>query len=127
MSENDTLGRNQRRALPAILVSRTIQEAAEKVGLSERTLRRYLADPVFRAALGQAESLAIHEAARRLIQGGGEALDVLEALMKTADSESVRRLAASDWIANILKWQELAIMAARVSELEELTFGDKES
>lgn len=127
MSENDTLGRNQRRAIPAILASRTIQEAAEKIGLSERTVRRYLADPTFRAALGQAENQAIHEAARRLIQGGADALDVLETLMKSAESESVQRLAASDWLNNVLRWAELVTVAARVSELEGQVYGDKES
>jgi hypothetical protein len=45
---------------------------------------------------------------------------VLQDLMLTAESESVRRLAASDWIGNVLKWQELAVMAARVAEMEDI-------
>jgi hypothetical protein len=120
------LSRNQRRAIQALMESRTVAEAAGKVDLSERTLYRYMADSTFRAALGQAESQAIHVAARRLIRGSGTALTVLEVLMLKAESESVRRLAASDWIGNILKWQELAIMASRVAEMEEMVYGDPE-
>lgn len=119
MAAYDSLTRYQRKAIPALLASKTIAEAAAKSGLSERTLYRYLRDDAFRAALGQAEADAINFAARRLIAEGGDALDVLSNLMKGAKSESVKRLAASDWISNILKWQELAILAARVSDLEE--------
>jgi hypothetical protein len=123
MAEFDSLNRNQRRAIPVLLQSRTIAEAAGKLHLSERTLYRYLEDTTFRAALGQAESAAIHNAARRLIRGSGGALDVLQELMLTAESESVRRLAASDWISNTLRWAELATVAARVQEMEDIVNG----
>lgn len=123
MTVYDSLTRNQRRAIPALLASRTIEEAAGKAGLDKRTLYRYLRDEGFRAALGQAEADAINTAARRLIAEGGDALDVLGDLMRHAESESVKRLAASDWISNILRWQELVVLSARVNDLEEKVHG----
>lgn len=123
MSDNVSLSRNQKRAIVALLESRTIAEAAGKVALTERTLYRYLKDPTFQVALNGAETAAIHTAARRLIQGSNSALDVLAELMAGAESESVRRLAASDWIANTLRWAELATVAVRLAELEESVYG----
>ena len=51
MAGTGTLSTNQRRALVALLSHGTIAEAAETAGLGERTVQRYLRDPVFKAEL----------------------------------------------------------------------------
>ena len=63
MATNGTLTRNQRRVIPCLLIYRKVQEAAEAVGLSKRTVLRWLAeDEAFRAELAQAEGRAIDQA-----------------------------------------------------------------
>lgn len=119
MAEYDTLTRNQKKAIPALLQAKTIAEAAAAAGLGERTLYRYLRDDTFRAALARAESDAINTAARRLVAGSAEALDTLHALMTSAERENVRRLAASHWLDSVLRWAELVQLEQRLSALEE--------
>jgi hypothetical protein len=58
------------RAIQSLLTSTSIRQAAERAGLHERTLRRWLADPLFadRLAVAQRES---HDAALGELRGLG--------------------------------------------------------
>jgi len=121
MSEN-VLSRNQRRALAALLESRTITQAAEMCGLTTKTLSRYMEDPIFRAELARHEAELIDEAGRILISGQKSALSTLAHLMQHAEAESTRRLAAGTWLDLCLRWRDLKI-EERISALEEVVYG----
>ena len=122
MSENVGLNRNQKRAIAALLKHRTITAAAAAIGLNDRTIYRYLEDPVFKQALTQAESDLINEAGRRLISGQDAALDALQELISAAEKDSDRRLAAQAWLDFCLRWRELKNIESRLAVLEAVIY-----
>ena len=118
MAQNVSLSSKQRKAIVSLLSQRTIEDAAKSTGISSRTIYRWMVSDVFRNALLEAESQAVDEATRRLIGGKDTALDTLADLMTKAESESVRRQAASDWLAHLIKMRELRNIEKRLTALE---------
>jgi hypothetical protein len=123
MSENDALSSKQRKAIAALLSERTIEAAAQVAGINARTIYRWMDSSDFRQALLEIEIDAIDAAARRLIGGKDAALDTLAELMLNADSESVRKQAACDWLDYLLKLRELRSIEKRLIALEETING----
>jgi phage terminase small subunit len=58
----ENLTPNQQKALAALLATNSIVEAAEQAGLGEKTLRRYLKDPVFAASYREQRMLVLQAA-----------------------------------------------------------------
>jgi len=69
-------------------------EAGRLAGVAERTVYHRLADPAFKARVGELQALLIGEAVGRLVAAAGSAVDQLAELMKTADSDAARVSAA---------------------------------
>ena len=109
---------NQRRAMNALMEHGTITKAAEAARLNPKTLHRYLKDDLFSAELAIREAALLDEAARLLIRGQLTALTVLHDLMKNSKSESVKRLAAKDWLDISMQLRGHK-NEARISALEE--------
>lgn len=84
----DALTRNQKRAIAALLESKSIVDAAAACGLHERTIRRFIADPAFKAALTEAENERIDNATRRLIGLQETALDAFQKVFVRADEQA---------------------------------------
>jgi DNA-directed RNA polymerase specialized sigma24 family protein len=118
MAQIDSLSSKQRKAIVSLLSQRTIEDAAKFSGISSRTIYRWMVSDVFRIALLDAEGQAVDQATRRLIGGKDTALDTLADLMLKAESESVRRQAASDWLAHLIKMRELRNIENRLTALE---------
>jgi len=118
MSQIDGLSSKQRKAIAALLSSRTIEDAAKAIAITSRTIYRWMESNEFRNALLEAEGLAVDVATRRLIGGNDVALDTLADLMVKAESESVRRQAASDWLTHLIKMRELRNIEKRLTALE---------
>lgn len=124
MSAN-VLTSNQKRALAAILASKSLVAASQACGLSEKTLQRYLTDQRFRAALAAAESDVIDQATRRLLALTGLAVDTLDrVLTDPAARDAVTLRAAQMVIDGLLRLRELAI-EKRISELESAVYSGK--
>lgn len=124
MSENVAkLPRNQRRAIAALLESRSIVEAAAACRLNEKTLQRYMADPAFKTALLRAESELLDQTTRRLLAGQEKALTTLENLIDGAEKDSDQRLAAVAWLDLSMKLRDLHDIERRLTDLEERAFG----
>lgn len=81
--------------------------------------------PEFSAALKDAESQLLDAASRVLLIGVNDALETLRALMTSAESEAVKRQAASDWLAKLLQVKELADLEKRVAALEAATYDNQ--
>jgi len=122
MSGKKSLSRNQRKALDALLEHGTITKSAPVCGLSEKTLSRYLKDPLFRSELASKETVTQDETGRVFLRGQLTALSVLLDLMKNGESESTRRLAARDWLDMSLRWRETNL-DQRLSNLERDYYG----
>ena len=118
MTDNVTLPTNQQRAITALLEEKTVRAAAQRVKLSEKTIYRYLGQAEFRKALQGAQAAIYSEITNRLTVGTNTALDKLENLIKSAQSEAVQRAAIADWLTYALKVYELQSLEARISALE---------
>ena len=118
MSDKE-LSYRQLRAVVVILASKNLLEAAQVCRLTTRTLRRYMAQPAFKAALSQAQTNMIIETERRLLSGQANALDVLEDIMTHTLKDTDRRQAATAWIDFALKLRELSNDENRLARLEE--------
>jgi len=113
------LSPRQRRAILALLTSKTMEEASQAVGVTSRTLRRWLDLPEFRRALNEAEGDILAKVTRRLLSGSDEALDTLNYVMTAGEKPSDRRLAAAAWLELATKFLELKDFGERISKLEE--------
>lgn len=89
----EDLTARQTRALAAVLSSPTVREAASAAGVGERTLGRWLASPVFRAALRDHARDVSSEATSRLLGARRRAVATLLAALDD-ESPSVRLRAA---------------------------------
>ena len=120
---SNVLTNSKRKALAALLKNNTVQQAADEIGLSHRTITRYLADDVFRAELDRRESVLLDEAGRTLILGQQKALSVIYNLMDNGENESTRRMAAKDWMEFSLRIRELRDVEQRLTALEKKVYG----
>ncbi len=68
---------NQEKALAALIESNSIAEASQKCELSEKTLRRYLADAEFKNAYKQAQLAIVENAVSALRQSANAAVETL--------------------------------------------------
>jgi hypothetical protein len=88
-------------AILALLSERTLERAAERCGVSERTLRRWLTEDAEFQADYQAARTATFQAGMSRVQAlTGRAVDTLEDLLDVKDAPSVR-LGAARTIAEI--------------------------
>lgn len=83
MTGPDRLTQVQTRAISALLTSRTFSDASTAAGVSERTLRRWLAAEPFASAYRAAARHCAREAISALLAAQREAVD----LLRTALSE----------------------------------------
>ena len=105
-------------AIAALLQKATIAEAATSVGVSEKTLRRWLQDPDFAAEHRAAQRQAVDLAIAGLKQATGEAVATLRRNL-TVGVPSVEVRAATEILSQTARWEELDELAERVKALEE--------
>lgn len=117
--ENVRLEGNQERVLRALLVEPTFKRVADKSGVSERQIYRYLNDETFKSALKDAQAGALELAVARL---GGllqRALDVLgEDMTQLTFDRRLRQKASEIVLRHHVALLEFASLEQRVAELE---------
>lgn len=96
----------------------TAAAAAAEAGCHERTVRRWLELPEYRAKVERLRDEAVGRAMARLSEGMAEAADALRGLVGSRD-EHVRHKAARSVIELSLRLQEAITFAQRLKELEE--------
>ncbi|HRF47555.1 MAG TPA: hypothetical protein PLC98_08010 [Anaerolineales bacterium] len=123
MTANDRSGkltRRQRNAIGALLTSRTVQEAAKAAGAGEKTIRRWLDDRNFVAAIEAARAEALKVVLQRLSSLAVTAVETLEAVMlSSAAPHSAKVRAANATLTNLLKVREITAIEERITRLEE--------
>ena len=117
----DELTNKQQLAIPALLGSRTVREAAKQSGVSEATLYRWLRSQAFQVAYRESCRGLVHQAMGQLQQVAGEAVETLREVMASSDAPATARVgAAKVTLDNVFKVMELERLENRVLELEEL-------
>ena len=106
-------------AIAALLGQRSVEDAARTVGISTRTLIRWMKQPEFDAAYRQARRDAFAQATARLQQASGTAVSVLVKVMIDGSAPAASRVRAADCIlGHASKAIELEDIEARLAELE---------
>ena len=124
MSGKDVnLSTKKRRAIVALLECPRIEDAAQSAGVSDRTIYRWLRDPVFVAELHQAETTALGDAIRSLIADQKSNYAVIRSIRDDKRSSAAVRLRAAVALDNsLLKWRQFQDFELRISELERVVY-----
>ena len=127
MAQSGALTPAQRRAITAIMTTRTVTAAAEKAEVPLRTLTRWLAKDDFQAALHAAEADLVAGTVRMLLAASGQAVATTTTVLTEADTPVFARLKAADLIlSHGGRWYEVRSLEERLTALEEevLRHGD---
>ena len=117
---------NQRKAIEQLLIHGEIQSAAVAAGVSRDSIHRWLKEPVFMAALRDAERIAIGTAARSLARLATKATGILELAMDdTAAPMSTRIRAADVVLTRLIQLREFTDLEERLTALEESAGSDR--
>jgi hypothetical protein len=106
--------------LMALAFGATVENAARKAGIGERTAYRRLADPAFQARLNQARADMVLRTAGMLTGAGIGSVKTLVDLQQDASTPpAVRRGAARDVLELGIKYRESAELEERVAAIED--------
>ena len=110
---------NQRRALAALLASKSRAEASRRCGLGLRTLQDYEKIPEFAEALEKGRREALADAAHRMAAGYSDTVDALQEIVENPDTPDASRVAAARALLDYgLKFAELTDINKRLDRLE---------
>ncbi len=98
----------------------SLVRAAAAAKMSERTARRRLHDPEFKALLSRLRSAVIERVAEELGDAAIEAVRTLRELLKPGIADATRRSSAATLLQFYLPYEEQAEFAARLERLERL-------
>jgi len=116
--------RRQEAAICALLTEPTIEAAADKAGIGEATLRRWLAEPSFRRRYQAARTSLLERVVGTLLAACGEAVEALRRNLECS-KPSVQVRAAEAILQRATKGVELLDLAERIAALEEAAQGVK--
>ena len=115
----ETLTPKQERAIAALITSKTLEEAAQRAGVSPRTLYRWQhEDPLFQVEWRSARRAALDAGLAALQSGVGEAVQVLRESLKERNPH-VRIRAALGLLEHGLAANAQLELEARLKALEE--------
>ncbi len=118
--------RLQTQAVCALLVSRTIQAAAESCGISSRTLLNWLAEPKFQEKYRSAKNELLEGAVNQLRSAGFDAVHRLHKVVADTDAPLTAAVsAAARLLELLLKSVEIQDLAERLDRLEASMKGDQ--
>jgi hypothetical protein len=119
-----TLKARQRKAIPVLLGSNTLEAAAKKTGISRKTMYAWMEQKEFKQAVSEARNRLFDESMKVLTNSCMKAVLTLEALLN-AQSEAVRRNAANDILGHVLKYRELTEFEERLETVEKIVLERK--
>jgi hypothetical protein len=115
-------GRKKEEAVAALLVQRNLEDAARAVGISAKTLLRWMKEPEFDAAYREARRAAFGQSVARLQQASGAAVSTLLKIMVDSTAPASTRVRAADSVLDhSAKAIEIEDIEARVAALERET------
>jgi len=119
-------GRKQEEAIVALLTQGNTEAAARAVGVTAKTLLRWLQVPAFQAAYREAKRAAYGQSIARLQQAtSAAATTLMKVMLDPAAPHSTRVRAADSIFSHAAKAIEIEDIEARVAELERATESKK--
>ena len=124
IAEKKYLTQLQKKAVIAIVQTKSAKEAAAMCGAAESTIYKYMNDPVIMTEVRSYEKRIRDKVGYRLAVGSNEALDIIEKVAKGEIGRrdilktSVRLRAAIAWLDNLYRTQDMTDIERRVSALE---------
>jgi len=115
MTINDGLTPKKRRAILALIASRTMGEASVAAGVSEKTLERWRKEPAFQVALRDAERQVFSDGLRMLLADQQTNLGTMMMLRQRGESDAVR-LRAAQAIERSIQRRFSALAMAEIEE-----------
>jgi transposase-like protein len=112
-------GRKKEQAVAALLSQRSIEDAARAIGISARTLRRWLKMPEFCEFYRQARGETLTQATARLQQASGPAATTLLKVMVDPNVPASSKVRAAQCVLErAQKGFELEDLEMRIARLE---------
>jgi hypothetical protein len=111
MKENtQVLNVKQEKAIAALLTEDTVQLAAEKAGVGETTIYRWMKEEAFDKAFKEARKSALSQTISRLQQTTTNAVNTLRSVMENEDAPASSRVTAAKTVLEMaLKHMNLKI------------------
>jgi HAMP domain-containing protein len=121
MEENtQILNIKQEKAIAALLTEDTVQLAAEKAGVGETTIYRWMKEEAFDKAFKAARKSALSQTISRLQQTTTNAVNTLRSVMENEDAPASSRVTAAKTVLEMaFKAYELEDLATKVEEMEQ--------
>ena len=110
--------RRQGLLIDALILERTVEDAARAAGVSKKTALTWLADPSFKAAFDRAAREVFSPAKAKLRAASGRAVDTLVNELD-GDTAAGRIAAARAILDHNAKYAEIADLAAELEALKE--------
>ena len=117
----EKLTRKQESAIAALISEPTVLQAAEKTGVGESTLWRWMKESGFRSAYRQARREVVDRAVGRVQDACAEAVETLRAVMQDSNAPASSRVTAAKSVLEIaLRSMELQDLEERITQLEQI-------
>lgn len=117
-----TIKRNMEKAMAALLSSDTQIDAASKCGITDRTLRSYLADPEFNAEYQRRKRQLVSDATKQLQSSYQVAIEALTNIIRSDVSSEAGKISAARAVLEYgHKFTEINDIMIRLEELERVT------
>ncbi|KZE66170.1 hypothetical protein AWM68_07290 [Fictibacillus phosphorivorans] len=117
-------GKKQELAIIALLTEPTIKQAAEKVGIGETTIYRWLQTDSFQQLFRSAKNQAVSQATARLQQSSTLAVETLNEVMREKRAPAMARVTAAKTVLEFCyKAYEIDEIKDRLDKLEEVAEG----
>ena len=118
--------KDKERIITALLTSDTQKEASAKAGISDRTLRSYLSNPVFNAEYQQRKQKMLADASRQIQASLKTAISALKEIVTSKTSSDGARISASRTLLEYgLRFTEITDITARLETLEQTFEGEQ--
>ena len=118
-NEGSGFSRKKEKAIEGLLRTDTRAKAADYAGCSERSIYKWLRDPIFNSVLLERETTLRREVGRHLAMNAREALETIREIMTDPKKNPGLRLRAADlWLRYMINTQDQTDLERRVSALE---------
>jgi predicted ArsR family transcriptional regulator len=108
-----------KKAIAALLATNTREEAAERLGINSRTIRKYFSDPVFVKEYEKAKNKLFSSATQQIQKSIMPAINTLRDILGSdTANEQVKVSAARSILEYGIKLTEMESMCKRIEELE---------